>query len=137
MCRYAVTEVYSLYSKSLAELDLALETDTAAIRGGDLNIKPGTTWRSLLMAIHDVLVFIGHSPIGEIAKSFRYGQPQTAKACILKEQLVLNRQKLRLSRRQVVDLFVTELKTSGFFGAGLVGLFVRLSLPRSGWQLPD
>jgi len=137
MCRYSFAGAYSLFSEGLATLGLVLETDAVSITGGDLTIKSGMSWQSPLMAAHDFLVFIGHSPIGEIAESFRYGKPSTTKACIVKEQLVLNRNDLRLSRRQVIDLFVSELKVSGFFGAGLTGLFVGLLLPRSGWQLPD
>ena len=128
---------YRVFSGPLEKLGLSYENDQLSIDGGDMVIKQGMAWRSPIMAAHELLVFVGHSPLGKSSTRFRYGIPISCNACIVKKQLVAHREVLPVSRRQVVQLFSDDLRSTGFCGAGLLGLITWCMIPRNGWQIPD
>jgi hypothetical protein len=132
---FAFEGKYQVYSPSLEGACVRFENEAVSISGGVLTIKKGMRWRSFTMASHNLLVFVGLSPLGELSFGLPYGVPTSTKASMLNHQLILHRKDLGLSRHQVAQIFVDDLFRAGYPGARFVGIVARCFMPRRGWQV--
>ena len=91
------------------------------IKQGVLQLAVPISFRSLLMALHEPLVFFGLSDFGESSIHFRYGRPWAYKAAILRKPLVDCRGELPISRKLAADVVTQTLRSIDFPLAGSIG----------------
>ena len=104
------------------------------IKQGVLQLAVPIKLRSLLMALHEPLVFSGLSDFGESSIHFRYGRPWAYKAAVLRKLLVDCRGELPISRKLAADVVTQTLHPINFPLAGSIGAVLEWCLPRSGWS---
>lgn len=121
-------------SAKLAELGLDVVHEQMLIKHGIVELAAPIKVRSLLMALHEPLVFLGLSAFGESSVHFRYGRPWGYKASILRKLLVDCRGELPISRKAAADVVTQTLRSMNFPLAGLIGTVAEWFLPRSGWH---
>ncbi|MEL0048429.1 MAG: hypothetical protein VW867_07270 [Gammaproteobacteria bacterium] len=131
---FSFAGAYQIYSSALDESGIEYDSEQISITNGTLTVKSGMSWTAVSMGVHETLVFLGVSGLGELSDEFRYGLPLSTKASIVKNQLIRHRKVIGVSRRQVENIFVSDLRRAGFPGARLAGLLSRLAMPFDGWQ---
>ena len=85
---YLVSSNLKFSSAGLANLDLKFESEQVSISGASLVITGPYYWRSLLMALHTPLVFVGLIGIGPSSWYFSYRCPWTYRASLLRSVLI-------------------------------------------------
>ena len=120
---FSFAGAYQIYSSALDESGIeSNDSEQISITNGTLTVKSGMSWTAVSMGVHETLVFLGVSGLGELSDEFRYGLPLSTKASIVKNQLIRHRKVIGVSRRRVENIFVSDLRRAGFPGARLAGL---------------
>ena len=74
-CQYVTSDGFALHSPALASLNLSGEYQGCRIEKGDVTLTDSFRWVSPMMQFHNVLVFLGISPLGKSSLHFLYGEP--------------------------------------------------------------
>ena len=134
-CQYVTSDGFALHSPALASLNLSGEYQGCRIEKGDVTLTDSFRWVSPMMQFHNVLVFLGISPLGKSSLHFLYGEPWCYKACLVRRLLVDHRAEIAISRRQVATVVVEELQAVSYPLARVLGFVAGALLPRRGWQV--
>ena len=105
---FSFAGAYQIYSSALDESGIEYDSEQISITNGTLTVKSGMSWTAVSMGVHETLVFLGVSGLGELSDEFRYGLPLSTKASIVKNQLIRHRKVIGVSRRQVENIFVSD-----------------------------
>ena len=134
---YSVSSILTFSSAGLANLDLKFESEHVSISGASLVITGPYYWRSLLMALHTPLVFVGLIGIGPSSWYFSYRCPWTYRASLLRSVLISLSGGDTDNPRTSRQIYSEELARIDAPAVGFCSSLARLALPRSGWMLPS
>ena len=132
--RYELAAGARFFSAALAQLGVSADTPAVLVCHGEVTIRSKFTWRSVLMSLHGVFVFLGWQNFGRSALYLSYGLPWSSKACLVMALVIRERRRIEISRKHALCAYAAELDAVNFSPVRLWRWLAWLTVPRSGWQ---